>query len=116
MDIRFDQENDIIIVNLHGKLETNTVDNLELELSQYMDVHELKVLCDLSALDYFSSAGMQLLLKLAQNIKENNGHIVFCSPQDFIREAFDIVGFNRILQIVDTREDALVILRQATFT
>jgi anti-anti-sigma factor len=115
MDIRFDQDNDIIIVNLHGKLETNTIDNLEYELEQYMDVHELKVLCDLSAVEYFSSAGMQLLLKLAQNIKNNNGHIIFCSLPDHVREAFDIVGFNHILTIVDNREDGLANLRQSTF-
>jgi anti-sigma B factor antagonist len=115
MDIRFDQDNDIIIVALHGKLETNTVDNLELELEQYMDVHELKVLCDLSAVEYFSSGGMELLLKLAKNIKENHGDIVFCNLPDFVREAFDIVGFNQILTIVDSREEGLSKLRQSTF-
>ncbi|HNX00244.1 MAG TPA: STAS domain-containing protein [Candidatus Cloacimonadota bacterium] len=115
MDIRFDQVNDIIIVTLHGKLETATVENLSLELDQYMNIVEIKVLVDLSDLVYVSSAGMSLLQRLAKSIKDNKGDILFCSAPQFIRESFDIVGFNQLLNFVDTRDDGISILRQLVY-
>lgn len=110
MDIRFDQENDIIIVALYGKLESSSTENLRFELEQYLDVSELKMLFDLHGVDYISSEGMQVLQLLAKSIKDNHGEIIFCNIPEYIRESFDITGFNQLFKIVDSKEEAITLL------
>jgi anti-anti-sigma factor len=66
-----------------------------------------KLLLDLAALDYISSAGLRIILSAARQMKSRSGRLVLCSLSNQIREVFEISGFTGILVISSSREEAM---------
>jgi anti-sigma B factor antagonist len=52
---------------------------------------------DFKELEYISSAGLRVILKATKEMKRTNGMIVLCSMQDYVREVFEIAGFDTFL-------------------
>jgi anti-sigma B factor antagonist len=65
------------------------------------------VVIDFENLDYISSAGLRIILKTTKDLKRTEGNIVLCAMQDYVKEVFEIAGFDSFLPIVPTVEDAL---------
>ncbi len=93
------KNNDVLILETHGKLDSNTSSQLEQKLISEIDGGTSKIIVDCSKLDYISSAGLRVLLVGAKKLKAINGKIVLCSLQDYIKEVFEIAGFTAIFPI-----------------
>jgi anti-sigma B factor antagonist len=65
------------------------------------------MIIDFKDLDYISSAGLRVILKATKAIKREDGQIMLCSMQDYVKEVFEIAGFDSFLPIVATMDDAL---------
>ena len=65
------------------------------------------VVIDFENLDYISSAGLRIILKTTKDLKRTEGNIVLCAMQDYVKEVFEIAGFDSFLTIVPTVENAL---------
>ncbi len=57
--------------------------------------------------EYNSSAGLDVLLKAAKQLKGNNGELRICSLNEFVQEVFEISGFSIILSVFNSESDAL---------
>ena len=68
---------------------------------------EAKVLVDFSKVDYLSSAGMRLLLSTTKKMKKNEGKLIFFSISDEVMEIIRMAGFERILSIYGSEQEAL---------
>jgi len=62
---------------------------------------------DFEDLDYISSAGLRVILKTTKTLKRTEGKIILCSMQDYVREVFEISGFDAFLPITGRMDDAL---------
>jgi anti-sigma B factor antagonist len=62
---------------------------------------------DFGSLDYISSAGLRVILKTTKDIKRVEGVFVLCAMKDYVREVFEIAGFDAFLPIFTSLEDAL---------
>ena len=62
---------------------------------------------DFEALAYISSAGLRVILKTAKDLKRREGNLILCAMQDYVREVFEISGFDTFLPIVPTTVEAL---------
>ena len=65
------------------------------------------MIIDFESLDYISSAGLRVILKAAKQLKHSDGMIMLCSMEDYVKEVFEIAGFDSIIPIVPNMEDAL---------
>jgi len=62
---------------------------------------------DFENLDYISSAGLRIILKTTKDLKKSEGNIILCAMQDYVKEVFEIAGFDTFLPIVPTMDEAL---------
>lgn len=106
MEIIQQKSNDIVIIKLVGKLDSNTSAQLEEAVLGLIDSGEKKLLVDGAQLDYISSAGLRVLLLAAKKLKAGGGKIVLATLKDYIIEVFEIAGFNMIFQIFATVAEA----------
>ena len=65
------------------------------------------MIVDFEDLDYISSAGLRVILKTSKTLKRSEGSIVLCSMQDYVKEVFEIAGFDVFLSIATKMNDAL---------
>lgn len=95
------------IVSLQGQINSTNAATTEAEILALVTAERKNLLLDFSALDYISSAGLRLVLVVAKRLKQEGGQLVLCGMQSHIREVFDISGFLAILNVADTRSEAL---------
>jgi anti-sigma B factor antagonist len=65
------------------------------------------MIIDFKDLDYISSAGLRVILKATKALKREEGKMMLCDMQDYVKEVFEIAGFDSFLPIVGTMNDAL---------
>ena len=107
MEIIEEIQDDINIYRLRGRLDSNTSQRLEEKLFQAISDGSKRMIVDFKDIDYISSAGLRVILKATKAIKREDGQIMLCSMQDYVREVFEIAGFDSFLPIVATMDDAL---------
>ena len=97
MKIEIIKNDTTLEVNLEGRLDTVTAPELEAALAGQTDAAE-KLVLDLLKLEYVSSAGLRILLKLHKEFSAKQGMTVK-NVNEIVREVFDITGFSDILNI-----------------
>lgn len=97
MNINERKNNNEIILELTGRLDTTTAPKLERVLQDFTD--DIKsVILDLEHLEYLSSAGLRIIL-LMQKHMNKKGHMVVKNVNETIMEVFEITGFVDVLDI-----------------
>lgn len=98
MTIESSREQEKLVLQVKGRLDTTTAPQLEAALGASLaDVRELVL--DFSALEYISSAGLRVLLATHKAMKKQDGGMVVEGANEEIYEVFTITGFSEILNI-----------------
>ncbi len=107
MEITQTVQNDILILNIKGRLDANTSLQFEEKMIGLINDGNHKILLDLKELDYISSAGLRVLILSAKKLKTAEGIFVLASLKEQIKEIFDIAGFTAIFSISNSVEEAI---------
>lgn len=107
MDIETKDNGQVKIVHIPGQLDTNTSPEAQNRLNQLINDGTTRILINLEDLNYISSAGLRVLLATAKQLKGGSGELRICCLNEMAQEVFDISGFNNILNVFETEEEAL---------
>lgn len=107
MKMILDKKNDIMEINISGRLDAVTAVEADKTFSVVIDEGESNLLINLAELDYISSAGLRVLLVVAKRIQQNRGKVVLCDLNANVKEIFEISGFSSIFNIFDSKEEAV---------
>ena len=106
MEITKTKNNDFIILEFSGNLDTQTAPDAEKTINQLIEDGELKFIFNFSDTKYMSSSGLRVLLATAKKLKKK-GELRISNLNSVIEEVFDISGFSSILNVYKTQEEAL---------
>lgn len=106
VEINVEQEGDILIVRLDGRLDATTTPVVEKKLAKLLDASK-KIIIDFTDVGYLSSAGMRLLLSMTKKMHTKEGQICFFGMSEDVLEIIKMAGFERILKICNTKSEAL---------
>lgn len=95
MEIKKQKDGATLKLILTGRLDTITSPQLEAELN--LD-GVTKLVFDLNALDYISSAGLRVMLT-AQKTMMTRGEMELMNVKPLVREVFDMTGFSAFFTI-----------------
>ena len=95
MNIVKELEGTTLTVKREGRLDTLTAPELEEDMQESLEgVTDLVV--DLEALEYVSSAGLRVLLRLMNQMKQQ---MVIRNVSELVNEVFEVTGFSDIFTI-----------------
>ncbi len=97
MNIQLTEQNETLLINLEGRLDTTTAPELEKVLNDNITDHK-KLVFDFENLVYISSAGLRVLL-VAQKTMNLQGEMKILHVNETIMEIFEVTGFSSILTI-----------------
>lgn len=97
MNINLEKQNDLLVVSLEGRLDTNTSPAFE-EVINNINSDTKELVINIKDLEYISSAGLRVLLA-AQKKMNKIGSMKVINVCDSIMEIFEITGFIDILTI-----------------
>jgi stage II sporulation protein AA (anti-sigma F factor antagonist) len=97
----------VLIVAPSGRIDSTTSDALEQALKKAVDAGDHRLVVDLGAVSYISSAGLRVLLVMAKRLKTERGTLVLCAMGDAVRQVFDLAGFMALFPVEPTRDLAI---------
>ena len=97
MKIDTKKDGNSLLINLEGRLDTNTFQDLEKVTDNIDGIKKLTF--DFEKLDYISSAGLRVLLTCQKKINNISGTMIIKNVKEEIQEVFDMTGFSDILTI-----------------
>lgn len=106
MEVNILADGEVLILALQGRLDNNTSQQVEETLMARVPGRPALVL-DFAGLEYISSAGLRVMLKIAKQSRADGGKLALCGLAPQVREVFDISGFSTILSIHTDRSAAL---------
>ncbi len=95
LEIKKEVNGDDLKISLSGKLDTSTFVGLENEIE---DIDNYKnITFDFKDLNYISSVGLRILLKVYKNTLANDGKLTVINLNETVQTVFEETGFLDLL-------------------
>lgn len=110
MQISAAREGSIDIVRLAGRIDHENAENFNAALAPYLAACARpngRLLLDLSALSYISSAGLRVLMVATKTLKPAGGSLAVAAPQTMVKEVLEITRFNLVFPVFASLAEAL---------
>jgi len=107
MNLQFNElENGIRLIKFIGALDLTGSYGIEVEFVRQCQGDNVRVLADLSEVDYISSIGVHMLVNAANSIARRGGKIALLNPQRDVMDVLEIIGIPQIIPIYSDLESA----------
>jgi len=95
-----------VVIKVTGRIDSVTARDFENACGAWIDKRETRLVIDLSALEYTSSAGLRSFLVVGKRIKAAGGTLALAGLQGMVKEVFDMSGFATLFPVHDSLEKA----------
>jgi anti-sigma B factor antagonist len=92
MELTTEQENQVTVVHLAGRVDIHSCDNLETTLCTILEQKKNHIIIDCKEVDYLSSGGMRAFLVAMKEAEKTNSSLVFCGFQKQVEEVLHFAG------------------------
>lgn len=110
MEISQKKEENYTMVSINGDLDASSAILLDTEINNIIAKSERKIIVDFLNLDYIASAGVGVFLAHLDEIQEQEINLVLFGMNERVKSVFEILGLDVLLQIKETKEEALEII------
>lgn len=107
LNITHERHDGIVALAVNGRLGTASSEAFVDAISQEIRAAGVRLLVDLSGVDYVSSAGLGALQAIAQRVHESRGELILCALSESVRLVFDLAGLLPAFAIEPSREAGL---------
>jgi anti-anti-sigma factor len=107
VDIQVSGHDQITLVQVHGRIDSMTANQLGEALTREIDGGNIHVVLDLSSVDYMSSAGLREIVTALKKAKRAAGDVRLAQPSDRVREVLEMAGLDTIFRIFSSQSDAI---------
>ena len=99
MNVNTKVENNTLFIDLEGRLDTITSQQLG-ELLPNKKRRNLDIDFNFEKLEYISSAGLRILVLFKKEAQATNNKMVVRNINAVVKEIFTVTGFDKILKII----------------
>ena len=107
MEIEEAKQGSLVILSPVGRVDGVGAPDLEKRFAGIAERGDFNVLMDCARMEYISSAGLRTVLIGARNCQKNKGKLTLCALQPECRSVMEISGFLNILDVYETRDEAI---------
>ena len=110
LEIQQDDAGDVTVLAISGRVDSLTAPALGEKMIAALGAPNARLIADLSGVEYLSSAGLRVLLQAMKQAQKAKGKLVLHGLNARVAEVFEISGFNSILTVCGTRDEALALI------
>ena len=110
MDLTAERREDVLSMDVKGRIDGSNATAFEEAMRNAISETDRAVIVDLRELAYISSAGLRVIIIFAKLVKARGAGLALCGLSEQILDVFRISGFDKIVPIHDTPDDALAAL------
>jgi anti-sigma B factor antagonist len=97
----------VSIVYLKGYLDAHTAPDFEKALQELVDEDRVRIIVNLSELNYISSAGLGVFMGFIEDVRKKGGDIKLAELTEKVYRVFDLLGFPVLYEIFKKEEEAI---------
>ena len=112
VEIKTEDVDNIHFISVHGEIDAGSSIHLDNAFSAATENGHSKIAADLSGLTYISSAGLGVFVSYLDEFEQKEIKLVLFAVQEPVREVFDILGLEKIISILDSKEEAIRLLNE----
>lgn len=106
MQIQAFDEDVFHIIQINGDVDAASSIILDKAIEKAISEDKKNILIDCMHLNYISSAGLGVFVYYIEDFKTNDVFFALFSLSDKIKNIFEILGLNKLINIADSKEDA----------
>ena len=110
MDIIVNTEKDYTLIRLTGRLEATQAPALTETIQKALQEGPSSLILDCSVLSYVASMGLRCFLLAQKGTQSAGGKLVFFGLNENVRAVLSMTGFDKVVQVRVSLEDALAVL------
>jgi len=95
------------VISIGGRLDAYAANDLERKFDSLITAGHVRLVVDLSRLEYISSSGLRALLTAIKRVKKEQGDVRLACLQASVKEVFDMAGFTQLFRLFDKEEEAV---------
>jgi len=99
-------------ITVEGDIDASSSIQLDDCLSKQVKTSQSLIAIDCSELHYISSAGLGVFMSYIEEFKANNQQFVLWGLSEKVKNVFDMLGLNQLMNIVSTKQEALKFLNE----
>ena len=100
MELNYSElDNGIRYIKLSGTLDTMGKDSIETQFADHCSGDGIRVVVDLSGVNYISSIGIRLLTSTAKSVGGRGGKVVLFDPIPQVKGVLEMTGIGQIVPI-----------------
>tara|TARA_B100001245_G_C22881543_1_gene423996 strand:+ start:307 stop:648 length:342 start_codon:yes stop_codon:yes gene_type:complete len=100
------------LIQVNGEIDASSSIELDAALKEASE-NTSKILIDLSNLEYISSAGLGVFISYLEELKKKEVGLVIFGLKEKVHEVFEILGLQHLMNIVETKEEAVKAVNEA---
>lgn len=94
---------EVQFLKVEGSIDSDTAPAFEAQLQQQLNEGHVKIMVDLEAVDYISSAGVGIFVGMVGEFRDHpQGDIKVCHVSSKIRKVFTSIGLDGMIELYDT--------------
>jgi anti-sigma B factor antagonist len=107
MVISVREENNVAVVNLKGRLDLTSGNELKEKLKALLDKERTSIHLNLSEVEFINSSGLGALVSAMKEVRMRRGRLTLSDLAGYVQEIFDITQLTHIFEIFSTETEAL---------
>jgi anti-anti-sigma factor len=107
MEIQDKQVNGATVLILNGSIDAMTAPEITERIQGLVAKGNVKLVADLSGVDYTSSAGLRVLLGAIKDTRAQGGDMRLTGVQPDVHKVLSLSGFTNILKLFDDLDSAV---------
>ena len=101
----------VTVIEIANKIDAQTAPDLEKLFGTILEQGDHRIICDFTANEYVSSAGLRVFLSVLKRTKRSGGELMLCGIKPGVLEVLNMVGFTNLFEIYDGMDMAVEKLR-----
>ncbi len=107
MLVQTEMHPDATVLRPVGRLDSASSPEFEIQVLETLQSGAQRVVLDMSALEYVSSAGLRVILLAGKRLKSAGGRLALAGLRENVRDVFEMSGFLTLFPVLPTVGDAL---------
>ena len=107
MDIVVNMEKEYTLIRLAGRLEATQAPELTATIQKSLREGAPSLILDCCGMNYVASMGLRCFLMAQNETRGAGGQLIFFGLNDNVRSVFSVTGFDKIVRVRTSLEDAL---------
>lgn len=102
-----DQAQGVSVLKVEGRVDSDSTPQLEEALTALLNANCSKIVVNLKAVDFMSSAGLRAIVRACQRAQKAGGSVHLAAVPEQIESVMYTVGLNQMLMSYPTEQEAM---------